>query len=118
MRRIPIVPLAVGAIVVISGGVASGLSAIGIGTAIHNCQNSNLTSETRIEACNVAIHTNLAPHGILARFYYARALAYESANDFDRAKKDYDKALELKPGFAEAQANRAHLMVSTHPTPQ
>ena len=118
MRMAPIVPLTVGAIILISAGAASGASAIGLRAAIHNCQNSDLPPESKIEACNEVIHTNLASHDLLARFYYNRAVAYEAANDLDHARQDYDKALELKPDFAEALTNRARLMGSTQPAPR
>jgi tetratricopeptide (TPR) repeat protein len=114
MRMAPIAPLIVGGIILISGGAASGASAIGLRAAIHNCQNADIAPESRIEACSEVIRTNLASHDLLARFYYNRAAAYEAANDFDHASQDYDKALQLKPDFAEAQANRARL-VEQHP---
>lgn len=107
-------PPLVGAIILLSGGMAAGTSAIGIGTAVHNCQNPVLAPEIRIQACSEAIHTNLGSPGIRARFFYHRAMAYEDARDFDHARQDYDKALELKPDFAEAQANRTRLQ-EQHP---
>lgn len=108
MRRRCLTPLA-GAMILLSGGMAAGTSAIGFGTAVHNCQNPDLAPQIRIEACSEAIHTNLGSPAIRARFFYHRAAAYEAAQDFDHAQEDYDKALELKPDFAEAQANRARL---------
>lgn len=109
MRLAPIVPFMVGVIMLLPGGRALGLSALGLRAAIHNCQNSGIPPETRIEACSEVIHTNLGSHDFLARFYYNRGAAYEAANDIDHASQDYDKALELKPDFAEAQANSARL---------
>ena len=98
----------------LSGGMAAGTSAIGIGTAVHNCQNPDLAPQIRTEACSEAIHTNLGSPAIRARFFYHRAAAYEAAQDFDHARRDYDKALELKPDFSEAQANRTRLQ-QQHP---
>jgi tetratricopeptide (TPR) repeat protein len=97
-----------------AGSAARALSAIGIRTAVHNCQNADLASQVRIEACSEAIHTNLASQGVLARLYFHRAAAYEAANDFDHALQDYNKALELTPDFAEAKADRARLL-EQHP---
>lgn len=109
MRMAPIVPLMAVSITLITGGAAFGLSALGIRAAIHNCQNSDIAPEIRIEACSEVIRTNLASHEFLARLYFNRGVAHEAASDVDHARQDYDKALELKPDFAEAQANRARL---------
>lgn len=107
-------PTVAAVMVLLSGGFATAGSALGLMAAVHNCQNAQLPAETRIEACTEAIHTNLTSHGILAAFYFNRAVAYEHVNDFDRARQDYDKALELKPNFARAQANRTRL-AEQHP---
>lgn len=114
MHMAPRIPLIVSAIILISGGVASGGSAVAIGPALHNCQNPDVAPESRIEACSALIHSNLLPHPVLARLYNNRAVAYEAAQDFDRALQDYNKALELAPDFSEAQTNRARLM-EQHP---
>lgn len=98
-----------GVMILDTGGAASGTSAVALRAAIHNCQNSDIAPESRIGACSDVIRTNLASHDFLARLYYNRAAAYEAANDLDHAREDYDKALELKPDFAEARSNRARL---------
>ena len=115
MRLAPRIALAVSAIMLIGGGVASGGSAVAIKAAVDNCQNADVTPENRIEACSEIIHSNLVSHHFLARFFYNRAIAYEAVNDFDHARQDYDKAVELDPNFAEAQTNRSRLM-EQHPT--
>lgn len=98
----------------ISEGVAFAGSAVGINAAIHNCQNTGVAPEDRIQACTDLLHSNLATQGARGRLYYHRGVAYEAAHDFDRALKDYDEAVELAPQNAEAQAARAHLM-EQHP---
>ncbi|HLY04217.1 MAG TPA: tetratricopeptide repeat protein [Rhizomicrobium sp.] len=105
--------LIAGALVLISSSRGLAQSAVGIAAAVHNCQNSDLAPEARIEACTQIIHANLASHGILAAFYYNRAVAYEAARDSDHAKQDYEKALDLKPDFAEAKENLARLSGET-----
>lgn len=115
MRTISNIPLMIGAMILVSGGAASGMSAIGIKAALHNCQNPDVAPESRIEACSEVIHTNLAPQDIRARIYYHRGTAYEAAHDFDHARQDYDKALELAPQYAEAETARARL-INQHPT--
>ncbi len=103
------IALMVSAAMLISGNVASGGSAAAIKVAIDNCQNPEVAPESRIEACSQLIHSNLVGHRFLARFYFSRAIAYEAAQQSDRALQDYDKALELDPNFTEAQANRSRL---------
>ena len=100
----------------ITCGVAVAGPAIGIMASIHNCQNAGLAPESRIEACSQAIHTNLLSHGILAAVYYNRGVAYETAHDIDHARQDYDKALELKPDFVQAQASRARISAQNQAT--
>jgi lipoprotein NlpI len=117
MRRRFLPPM-VAAIILISCGFAAGRSAIGIRAAIHNCQNPDLAPDSRIEACSEAIHSNLVAHPVLASFYYNRGVAYEAAHDIDHARQDYDKALELKPDFPKAQANRARLSDPAAAVPQ
>ena len=92
----------------ITCGVAVAGPAIGIMASIHNCQNAGLAPESRIEACSQAIHTNLLSHGILAAVYYNRGV--------DHARQDYDKALELKPDFVQAQASRARISAQNQAT--
>jgi len=108
------------AIILGSSGFAAGQSAIGIMAAVRNCQNPDLAPEARIEACSQVIHTNLVSHGVLAAFYYNRGVAYEAVHDLDHARQDYDKAVELKPDFAQAQASMARLsgQNSANATPQ
>ena len=109
MRRRLLRPIMIAALVLVSGDFAAGGPAVAIMAAVHNCQNPDLAPESRIEACSQVIHTNLLSHGILAAVYNDRGLAHENAHDIAHARQDYDKALELKPDFAQAQANRARL---------
>lgn len=51
----------------------------------------------------------LFTHPFLAAFYNDRGVAYEAKHDLDHAIEDYEKALELKPDLADAQANHARL---------
>lgn len=90
-------------------GLATAGSAVGIMTAVRNCQNPDLPPQSRIDACGEVIHTNLVSHGVLAAFYYNRAVAYEGVNDLDHARQDYGRALELKPDFIQAKENLARL---------
>src|SRR5579863_381403 len=107
MRTATRIALTAGTIMLVSGGVARGGSAINLKAAVANCQNSEITPQTRIEACSELIHSNLVSHRMLARFYFLRAVAYEAALEFGLAVQDYSKAIELDPNFPEAVANRA-----------
>lgn len=109
MRVATRIALAVGTIMLISGGVASGGSAINIKAALANCQNSDIAPEARIEACSALVHSNLVSHRMLARFHFLRAVAYQTAKKFDLALQDYSKAIELDPNFPEAVTNFSQL---------
>jgi tetratricopeptide (TPR) repeat protein len=85
------------------------LSATALSAYLHNCQTDGVDADVRIKACSDLIHSNLATPAFLARLYADRARAYENKGDRDDAMKDYDKALELKPDFTEAQAARSRL---------
>lgn len=90
-------------------GPALGGSAIALRAAIDNCQNPKLDPDLRIEMCTRIIHANVVSHGILTAFYAFRASAYADKQNFQDAIQDYTKAIELKPDFPEAFANRANL---------
>lgn len=95
--------------IIAQSNLATAQSATGLMAVLDNCQNPKLDADLRIEACTQMIHANIASHGILAAFYNNRGAAYEDKHDTDHAMQDYEKALQLKPDFAEAQANRDRL---------
>jgi lipoprotein NlpI len=84
-------------------------SAIALQAVVHNCQDVKLDPDTRIAACSEMIHSGLASRGILTAFYFYRSLAYEAKGDIDNAVRDNDKALELKPDYPDALANKVSL---------
>ena len=96
-------------IVLLQGGSARAGSAIALQAVVHNCQDLKLDPDTRIAACSQMIHSGLASRGILTAFYFFRSLAYEAKGDIDNAVRDNDKALELKPNYPDALANKMSL---------
>jgi regulator of sirC expression with transglutaminase-like and TPR domain len=48
----------------------------------------------------------LDKNGLIAYIYSNRGLVYASASQFDQSICDYNRAIELNPGFAEAYNNR------------
>ena len=68
-----------------------------------------MDADARVAACSQMIRSGLASSGVLCAFYFFRSLAYEAKGDFDDAIRDNDKALELKPDYADALANRTSL---------
>jgi lipoprotein NlpI len=95
--------------VLLQGGSAWAGSAIALQAAVHNCQDVKLDPDTRIAACSEMIHSGLATRGILTAFYFFRSLAYQAKGDIDNAVRDNDKALELKPDYPDALANKVSL---------
>jgi lipoprotein NlpI len=99
-----------GAALLARGDVAMARSEPGLAAVLHNCETASLNPDVRIEACSEIIHANIVSHGILAAFYNDRGAAYAAKHDMDHAMQDFEKALELKPDFPEAQANRTRLL--------
>jgi tetratricopeptide (TPR) repeat protein len=103
MRKIPqvvmLVCLAIGA----SGPALAG-AGTGLGIVLDNCQNQHVDPDTRIGACGQLIHSNMASHRILAAFYAFRGIAYRDKGDDPDAIKDFTKAIDLKPDYADAFA--------------
>jgi len=85
-------------------GAATALTAY-----IKNCQTEGVDPDTRVAACTTVIHSNLFAGRLLADLYAIRARAYIAKQDYQDALADENKALELKPDFPEAQANKAKL---------
>ena len=59
-----------------------------------------------IRACTNIIAMGGQSRDNLAIAYRNRGIAYEKTSDYDRAIADYNKAIELKPQFAEAYVDR------------
>lgn len=97
------------AFVLLQGSAASAGSAIALRAVVHNCQDQTVDADARIAACSQMIHSGLASSGVLCAFHFFRSLAYEAKGDLDDAIRDNDKALELKPDYANALANRTSL---------
>jgi tetratricopeptide (TPR) repeat protein len=60
----------------------------------------------RIEACTRAIESAELSQENLARAYNNRGLAYVADGDVERAIADFDKSLELHPGYINALMDR------------
>ncbi|HEY3636553.1 MAG TPA: tetratricopeptide repeat protein [Rhizomicrobium sp.] len=105
--RYPILGLSLAVILLGGGHSAFAGSAVAFTTALNNCQNESLDIDVRIGACTEIIRTNLLPKRSLADMYFIRGNIYAKNNKSDEALADYNKALELKPDFPEAQNNRA-----------
>ena len=108
MRRYTFILLTV-TLGLLHGGAASARSAIALRAVVHNCQDQAVDADARIATCSQMIHSGLASSGVLCAFYFYRSLAYEAKGDLDDAIRDNDKALELKPDYADALANRTSL---------
>jgi tetratricopeptide (TPR) repeat protein len=106
--RISLVSLSL-AIALSSDGAAIAGPAIAFKAALDNCQNANVEFSARIEACTNLIHTNLFAGKLLADLYFIRGNIFLQNHKNDEALSDYNKALELKPDFPQALANRAAL---------
>ncbi|HTT84338.1 MAG TPA: tetratricopeptide repeat protein [Rhizomicrobium sp.] len=83
-----------------------GTPAVGLGAAIDNCLNKNLSSSERIEACGEVIHTNLLPPRYRARFLALRGNEYFASDNLADALADYNHAIALYPILQEAFVNR------------
>ena len=108
--RVTLVSACLGAFLALQPGTAWSLSATAVRAAVNNCQADGIDPDARIEACSELIHSNLATSHFLAAFYLNRGIAYEVKRDLDDAKKDFDKALELKPDYQDALVTRADLL--------
>lgn len=63
-------------------------------------------SDRRIEACTRAIGSGELTQKDLAATYNNRGIAYSAKGDLERAIADFDKSLELYPGYINALMDR------------
>jgi len=66
-------------------------------------------SHTKIGACTRLIQSGRFGHNNLAIIFYNRGNAYIRKRQHDRAIRDYDAAILLKPNYANAFFNRGHV---------
>lgn len=59
-----------------------------------------------IQECTKAINTNLLTHYELVHSLDSRGWAYRRKGDYDDAIRDYDRAIQLQPDYAEAYNGR------------
>jgi tetratricopeptide (TPR) repeat protein len=64
------------------------------------------TGDVAIAACSRAIASGQYKGNGLAVLYNDRGVEYANKNDRDRAIADYEKAIQLNPGYSDAFSNR------------
>ncbi len=64
-------------------------------------------NDRRIEGCTALIEGGGMSQSLLAEVYAMRALAYSLKGEYATAIRDYDLAIEMRPGFSVALNNRA-----------
>lgn len=110
LREDIVVKIAVGALVIVIGLASStsafSTAAIGLRASLDNCTNAALSPPKRISACNQIIRTNLFSPMTRARVIASRGNAHFAAGDLESALDDYNKAVELDPGFQPPVVNR------------
>lgn len=84
-------------------------SAVGLRAMLHNCENNALAPDVRINACTIALRSNLADQKMKGFLYSLIAQAHYQASDVDQALKDYEMALESFPNYAPALINHGGL---------
>jgi tetratricopeptide (TPR) repeat protein len=76
----------------------------------------NFTPEQVIRGCTALIQSpkfrRAVDATVLATTYFARGLAYQDKGQHDRAVEDYNQAIKLNPGNAEAYNNRGLAFVA------
>ena len=72
------------------------------------CEDFSLGAETRVLACTWALGAKTLAPARRAGLHFKRGLAHAARRDLDRAIRDYDAALELRPDFALARVNRGN----------
>lgn len=66
----------------------------------------NYKSEIRIDACNRLIKTGGFNNNDLAIAFYYRGLAYNKTRQYDRAIRDFNKAIGFVPNYTDAMIDR------------
>jgi|CXWL01.1.fsa_nt_gi lipoprotein NlpI len=64
------------------------------------------TAATQIDACKRVVRANSFTGDRLAAAYFRLGVAQLRANQFDDAVESFTAAINLKPGYAKAHANR------------
>lgn len=64
--------------------------------------------EHRIAACSALIDAPDTAAALRAEAFFRRGLSYSQFNQYRRAIRDYDAAIQITPGFASALNNRAY----------
>ena len=75
------------------------------------CGNSN--PEVSIFGCSAIIDAGTDSRENIAIAYTNRGNAYHNKGEYDRAIKDHDKAIALKPNFTEAYSNLSDSSLTT-----
>ena len=83
------------------------LSAAALADDKSDCLNDK-DRELQIKACSAIIERDAKD----AIAYYKRGVAYQFKGDVDRAIADYNKAIELRPGYARAYESRGSAYAS------
>jgi tetratricopeptide (TPR) repeat protein len=83
------------------------LSAAAIADDKSDCLNDK-DRQVQIKACSTIIQRDAKD----AMAHYKRGVAYQFKGDVDRAIADYNKAIELRPGYARAYESRGSAYAS------
>jgi len=97
----------------IAGAASAGTFTVGqsYGAECYDNARSLGFSAASINACNRAIDEGTLTAKDRAATYVNRGIVRAYRDDFEGALADYDRALQIKPAFAEAYANRGNVLI-------
>jgi len=94
---------------ILAASLAMSLSAAAIGPALADARTDCFSQDNsrRISGCSELIESPETSQNERSQALAMRALAYATMRQYRRSIPDYDKAIELNPGYAVAWNNRA-----------
>jgi tetratricopeptide (TPR) repeat protein len=98
---------------VLAGSASAGTFTVGqsYGAECYDNARSQGFSSASINACNRAIDEGTLTNKDRAATFVNRGIVRAFRDDFEGALADYDRALQIKPAFAEAYANRGNVFI-------